>query len=414
MQVKVYSVAQINHYIRTLLENDFVLNSFWIKGEISNFKAHSSGHLYFTLKDASACIQCIMFRGEAEMLPFLPKNGLSVAICGYVSVYEKTGQYQLYAEYIEPLGIGSLSLSFEQLKQKLEQEGLFDQDYKREICAYPKCIVVVTSPTGAAVRDVIKIIKRRNQSVKIIVVPVLVQGEYAADSIVQGIKLANQCQADTIIVGRGGGSIEDLSAFNEEKVARAIFASETPIISAVGHETDFTIADFVADVRASTPSMAAEIAVKNVSDLSEQLQYMEDMLKNAIDNKILEWKNRLEFIMQSNVFTQPLDNTQKQKNEIKQMQKRMETKMLHCLQTKQLQYVALKKRLEASSPFATLKRGYVLVQNKKGETLTSINNIQKNDVVMLHFQDGVAKAIIEETVKTERSFSDSGEKKMDL
>lgn len=412
MQVKVYSVAQINHYIQTLLENDFVLNSFWIKGEISNFKAHSSGHLYFTLKDASASIQCMMFRGEAEMLPFLPKNGMLVVICGYVSVYSKTGQYQLYAEYIEPLGIGSLALSFEQLKQKLEEEGLFDEDYKREICAYPKCIAVVTSPTGAAVRDVIKIIKRRNQGVKIIVVPVLVQGEYAADSIVQGIKLANQCQADTIIVGRGGGSMEDLSAFNEEKVARAIFASETPVISAVGHETDFTIADFVADVRASTPSMAAEIAVKNVADLSEQLQYMEDMLKNAVENKILEWKNRLEFIMQSHIFMQPLDTTQKQK--IEQMQKRIEIKMLHCLQTKQMQYRTLKKRLEASSPFATLKRGYVLTQNEKGETLTSMKKIQKNDALLLHFQDGILRVMVQEIVKTERSFSDSGEEKMDI
>ncbi len=412
MQVKVYSVAQINHYIQSLLENDFVLNSFWIKGEISNFKAHSSGHLYFTLKDTSASIQCIMFRGEAEMLPFLPKNGMSVAICGYISVYQKTGQYQLYVELIEPLGIGNLALCFEQLKQKLEQEGLFDADYKREICAYPKCIAVVTSPTGTAVRDIIKIIKRRNQSVKIIVVPVLVQGEYAADSIVQGIKLANQWEADTIIVGRGGGSMEDLSAFNEEKVARAIFASETPVISAVGHETDFTIADFVADVRASTPSMAAEIAVKNVVALAEQLQYMESMLKNAVENKILEWKNRLEFVMQSHVFAQPLDMTQKQT--IEQMQKRIQTKMLHCLQTKQMQYEALKKRLEASSPFATLKRGYVLTQNEKGKTVTSIQKIQKNDALLLHFQDGIARVVVEKIVKTERSFSDSGKEKMDL
>ena len=183
MKIKVYSVEQINRYVRNLLENDFVLNGFWVKGEISNFKAHSSGHFYFTLKDACASIQCIMFREEAEVLPFLPKNGLYVVVYGTISIYEKTGQYQLYTEMIEPVGIGSLALSFEQLKQKLAQEGLFDAEYKREICEYPKCVAVITSPTGAAVRDVIKIIKRRNQAVKIAVVPVLVQGEYAVSSI---------------------------------------------------------------------------------------------------------------------------------------------------------------------------------------------------------------------------------------
>ena len=407
MEVRVYSVGQINRYIRNLFENDFVLNSFWVKGEISNFKAHTSGHFYFTLKDASASIQCVMFRQEAEMLPFLPKNGMFVAVCGAVSVYEKTGQYQIYTKWIEPIGIGNLALSFEQLKEKLATEGFFDKEYKREICEYPKCVAVITSPTGAAVRDVIKIIKRRNKSVKIAVVPVLVQGEYAPDSIVKGIKLANEwAKADTIILGRGGGSMEDLAAFNEESVAKAIFASEIPIISAVGHETDFTIADFTADLRASTPSAAAEIAVKNTEQLSERLHYAMEMLQNAFENTITQYKKRLETTTQHSVLKQPLTWVQYQKNNVEQMKKTIRKDILYYLQKKQIQYQSLRKRLYSASPFAALQKGYVLAKNEKGQTLTLLQNIQKGDNIILHFQDGIAKATI-----TERSISKSGKEK---
>lgn len=407
MEVRVHSVGQINRYIRNLFENDFVLNSFWVKGEISNFKAHTSGHFYFTLKDASASIQCVMFRQEAEMLPFLPKNGMFVAVCGAVSVYEKTGQYQIYTKWIEPIGIGNLALSFEQLKEKLATEGFFDKEYKREICEYPKCVAVITSPTGAAVRDVIKIIKRRNKSVKIAVVPVLVQGEYAPDSIVKGIKLANEwAKADTIILGRGGGSMEDLAAFNEESVAKAIFASEIPIISAVGHETDFTIADFTADLRASTPSAAAEIAVKNTEQLSERLHYAMEMLQNAFENTITQYKKRLETTTQHSVLKQPLTWVQYQKNNVEQMKKTIQKDILYYLQKKQIQYQSLRKRLYSASPFAALQKGYVLAKNEKGQTLTLLQNIQKGDNIILHFQDGIAKATI-----TERSISKSGKEK---
>ena len=407
MEVRVYSVGQINRYIRNLFENDFVLNSFWVKGEISNFKAHTSGHFYFTLKDASASIQCVMCRQEAEMLPFLPKNGMFVAVCGAVSVYEKTGQYQIYTKWIEPIGIGNLALSFEQLKEKLATEGFFDKEYKREICEYPKCVAVITSPTGAAVRDVIKIIKRRNKSVKIAVVPVLVQGEYAPDSIVKGIKLANEwAKADTIILGRGGGSMEDLAAFNEESVAKAIFASEIPIISAVGHETDFTIADFTADLRASTPSAAAEIAVKNTEQLSERLHYAMEMLQNAFENTITQYKKRLETTTQHSVLKQPLTWVQYQKNNVEQMKKTIQKDILYYLQKKQIQYQSLRKRLYSASPFAALQKGYVLAKNEKGQTLTLLQNIQKGDNIILHFQDGIAKATI-----TERSISKSGKEK---
>ena len=410
MEVKVYTVEQINRYIRNLLENDFILNSFWVKGEISNFKAHSSGHLYFTLKDAFVSIQCIMFAGAAQLLPFLPENGLSVAVCGYVSFYEKTGQYQLYAELIEPLGIGSLSLAFEQLKEKLAVEGLFDGEYKREITPYPKCIAVVTSPTGAAVRDVIRIIKRRNRSVKIVVAPVLVQGEYAADSIVKGIRIVNQWgKADTIIVGRGGGSIEDLWAFNEEKVARAIFASEIPVISAVGHETDFTIADFVADLRASTPSAAAELAVKNTEDMTEQFQNVINRMKYAFTNNMEQWKKRLEFVLQARVLQQPLIQIQKQQYDIEQLQKQLKRELDSVLQKKYQKYSALQQQLEAVSPLQVLKRGYILAENEKGMAVTMAAEVEKGERILLHFQDGTAKATI-----TERSILKSGKKEDDI
>ena len=410
MEVKVYSVEQINRYIRNLLENDFILNSFWVKGEISNFKAHSSGHLYFTLKDAFASIQCVMFEGAAQLLPFLPENGLSVAVCGYVSVYEKTGQYQLYAELIEPLGVGSLTLAFEQLKEKLAVEGLFDAEYKREICPYPKCVAVVTSPTGAAVRDVIRIIKRRNHTVKIVVVPVLVQGEYAPDSIVEGIKLVNQWgKADTLIVGRGGGSLEDLWAFNEEKVARAIFASEIPVISAVGHETDFTIADFVADLRASTPSAAAELSVKNLEDMTEQFQSVVSRLEYAVTNQMIQWKKRLEFIVQAKVLQQPLIQIQKQDSYIKQLQKQLEKQVYYILEKKQQKYNALKQQLDAVSPLKVLQRGYLLAKNEKGATLTTVKSIQKGENITLYFQDGTARATI-----IERSIQKSGNEEIDI
>lgn len=410
MEVKVYSVEQINRYIRNLLENDFILNSFWVKGEISNFKAHSSGHLYFTLKDAFASIQCVMFEGAAQLLPFLPENGLSVAVCGYVSVYEKTGQYQLYAELMEPLGVGSLTLAFEQLKEKLAVEGLFDAEYKREICPYPKCVAVVTSPTGAAVRDVIRIIKRRNHTVKIVVVPVLVQGEYAPDSIVEGIKLVNQWgKADTLIVGRGGGSLEDLWAFNEEKVARAIFASEIPVISAVGHETDFTIADFVADLRASTPSAAAELSVKNLEDMTEQFQSVVSRLEYAVTNQMIQWKKRLEFIVQAKVLQQPLIQIQKQDSYIKQLQKQLEKQVYYILEKKQQKYNALKQQLDAVSPLKVLQRGYLLAKNEKGATLTTVKSIQKGENITLYFQDGTARATI-----IERSIQKSGKEEIDI
>ena len=291
---RIYSVSKINSYIKATLENDFVLNSVWVTGEISNFKYHSSGNMFFSLKDNDSAISCIMFKGDAYALPFMPENGMNVVICGYVSVYEKSGQYQLIAELMKPDGVGELTVAFEQLKAKLLAEGLFDEDYKREINTHPHNIAVVTSPTGAAVRDIIKIAGARNKNVSITVIPVLVQGDNAASSIAEGIRLANKLgKADTIIVGRGGGSIEDLWAFNDERVARAVFASEIPVISAVGHETDFTITDFVADMRASTPSNAAELAVNDEYADKKKAEYLAERLNTAFENIINTKRRRL-------------------------------------------------------------------------------------------------------------------------
>lgn len=397
MEPKVFSVRQINRYIKSMFENDFILNSLWVKGEISNFKAHSSGHLYFTLKDATASIQCVMFRGSADILPFLPQNGMSVILCGYVSTYEKTGQYQLYAELMEPVGLGSLHLAFEQLKEKLGEEGLFDEDYKRELIPSPKCIAVITSPTGAAVRDVIQITRRRNKMVKIVVAPVLVQGENAADSIVSAIKMVNQWgKADTIILGRGGGSAEDLWAFNEEKVARAIFGSEIPIISAVGHETDVTISDFVADLRAPTPSAAAELATE---DLSETYLYLEDLFRRMngrVMAQLSDGKNRLESLLGRPVLKRPLERLQNYEVYTENLKKQLEKEMVYQFEKIKARHRALQDRLDAGSPLSVLRRGYMIGADEDGQRVTTIQDVVVGSQLTLQLKDGQVKAIVKE------------------
>ena len=284
--MKVYTVSQINNYIKRILENDVLLSDVYIEAEISNFKAHTSGHLYFTLKDSGAAINAVMFRSYAERLKFMPESGMKVVARGYISLYEKTGQYQLYVNSMEPAGIGALYLAYEQLKARLEKAGVFDQKYKKPIPQMPKTVAVITSPTGAAVRDIINVAGRRNPNVEIVIVPTLVQGKNAGPEIVNAIEKVNKWnKADTIILGRGGGSIEDLWAFNEEIVAIAIFDSHIPIISAVGHETDFTIADFISDMRAPTPSAGAEIAVPEGNAINEKVVNLYEKITNNIQTR---------------------------------------------------------------------------------------------------------------------------------
>lgn len=402
IEPKIFSVGQINHYIKNLIENDFILNSLWVKGEISNFKYHSTGHMYFTLKDNNAAINCVMFKGSADILPFIPENGMSVVICGYISIYEKTGQYQLYAELMEPLGAGALNTAFEQLKAKLDLEGLFDDDYKREICKYPKCIGVITSPVGAAIRDIINISKRRNSSVKIVVIPALVQGENAVASIVSAIKLANEWgKCETLILGRGGGSMEDLQAFNDEKVARAVFASEIPVISAVGHETDFTIVDFVADLRAPTPSAAAELAVNNREFDNERIDNIIENLNSNINSRILYEKNRLENLMERRFFKRPMDYITDNEIYISNLEKQMNNIIKSKLTEKNIVFERLLSKMELLSPFAMLKKGYTIIENNRGKNIKTIDDIDLYDNIKILFKDGEVKAEVKDIVKRE-------------
>ncbi|OUN44314.1 exodeoxyribonuclease VII large subunit [Anaerotignum lactatifermentans] len=397
IEPKIFTVGQINRYIRNLLENDFILSSLLVKGEISNFKAHSSGHLYFTLKDASGALSCAMFRQDAAGLPFEPENGMQVVVYGHVSLYEKTGQYQLYAEFMEPLGIGALQVAFEQLKEKLAAEGLFDGDFKREIPKNPSCIAVITSPTGAAVRDILQIVKRRDPNVKVAIFPTLVQGEQAAADIVRSLKLVNEWgKADVIILGRGGGSMEDLWCFNDENVARAVFASEIPVISAVGHETDFTITDFVADMRAPTPSAAAELATTPLTERREAFHRLELRLERDVSALLTSCRRRLDLLKSRPVMERPLERIYRTMMDVEETQQRLDKEMTNRLMQRAERWQYLTNRLEAASPLAVMSRGYVMAVASSGKLLTSVKQAEVGDRVTLHLQDGKMETNIQE------------------
>ena len=393
IEPKFFSVGQINRYIKNLLENDFILNSLLVQGEISNFKAHSSGHWYFTLKDAQGAISCVIFRQDAMQIPFEPENGMKVILYGHVSLYEKTGQYQLYGEFLEPVGMGALQIAFEQMKEKLAAEGLFDADFKREIPEHVGCIAVITSPTGAAVRDIIQIAKRRDPRVKIAVFPTLVQGEYAAEDIVKSIKLANGWgQADVIILGRGGGSMEDLWAFNEEIVARAIFASELPVISAVGHETDFTIADFVSDMRAPTPSAAAELATEPLDRIKADLEELTNRLDRDVQAVLTTSKRRLEFLKERPVLKRPLERIQRTQIYLEEKERLLLRETLRKLEKDKQKLTAAEARLEAVSPFSIMQRGYALLMDEKGKPVTTAEAAAVGQAVQVRMKDGILQA----------------------
>lgn len=397
IEPKIFTVGQINRYIRNLLENDFILSSLLVKGEISNFKAHSSGHLYFTLKDASGALSCVMFRQDAAGLPFEPENGMQVVVYGHVSLYEKTGQYQLYAEFLEPLGIGALQVAFEQLKEKLAAEGLFDGDFKREIPKNPSCIAVITSPTGAAVRDILQIVKRRDPNVKVAIFPTLVQGEQAAADIVRSLKLVNEWgKADVIILGRGGGSMEDLWCFNDENVARAVFASEIPVISAVGHETDFTITDFVADMRAPTPSAAAELATTPLTERREAFHRLELRLERDVSALLTSCRRRLDLLKSRPVMERPLERIYRTMMDVEETQQRLDKEMTNRLMQRAERWQYLTNRLEAVSPLAVMSRGYVMAVTSSGKLLTSVKQAEVGDRVTLHLPDGKIETNIQE------------------
>ncbi|MBQ7916667.1 MAG: exodeoxyribonuclease VII large subunit [Firmicutes bacterium] len=395
MERPVYRVSQVNAYVKRMLAQDVTLSNLRMTGEISNFKRHSSGHLYFALKDEGGAISSVMFASDASTLRFLPREGTKVIAQGSVSLYEKTGQYQFYIRRMEPDGLGALYQAYEALKQKLSAEGLFDQSRKRKISAYPQTVAIVTSPTGAAVQDMIQIARRRHPGIRLIVVPVLVQGVQAAPSIVQGLQRAAACGADTIIVGRGGGSSEDLWAFNEEMVARAIAACPVPVISAVGHETDFTIADFAADMRAPTPSAAAELAVPMAAEVLDGLQNLYNRQRTALSRRIQMERRILEQIMDRPVYKRPGAILDSRRQELD-----MRFDSLQGLSKQYLQDVKgclneLKLRLSYLDPAHPLGRGYAYVTGEDGSIMSSIQSARKGQTVHIHLSDGQLDAQVE-------------------
>ncbi|MEK4106690.1 exodeoxyribonuclease VII large subunit [Paenibacillus sp. FSL L8-0493] len=432
---QVYSIKELNRYIRMKLDSDNLLSDVWIRGEISNFTHHGSGHMYFTLKDESSRIKTIMFASHNQRLPFIPKEGARVIARGNVTVYERDGQYQFYATHMQPDGIGSLYLAYEQLKSKLEKEGLFAEARKRSLPRFPKCIGVITSPTGAAVRDIVITLQRRFPQVDIVIYPVLVQGKGAAPSIVKAIGALNAMgEADVLIVGRGGGSLEELWAFNEEEVARAISASRIPVISAVGHETDFTIADFAADLRAATPTAAAELAVPHAGELAAQLRQLQQRLRQALQQRAQRGRERHSVLQRSLALAGPrrtlIQHTQRldmlrerlQRSADARLSRSRERKaVLHHslqrfhprdsvaaarqrtdsmrrelmgamqarLQEKRSRYVAEIRHLDALSPLKVMSRGYSLVYDEAEEHLIkSLTEVQLGDLVVIKMNDG--------------------------
>ena len=386
------SVTELNKYIKDKIDKDEMLNNVFVKGEISNYKHHYTGHLYFTLKDENSLIKCIMFKGYTANLKFEPKDGTKVTIFGSVSVFERDGVYQIYVKAMQEDGIGSLYKAYEEMKAKLEKEGLFAQNHKKKIPLMPKCIGVLTSNTGAVIRDIINVSTRRNPNVYIKLLPVPVQGPGAAEKIVEAIKLMNERNlADVIIVARGGGSLEDLWPFNEEIVARAIYDSELPVISAVGHETDFTIADFVADLRAPTPSAAAELAVPNIVDIKLKLEGYNNRYKLALRKKVEFMRLRYEKCMNSRVFKEPLQKINEKYIQIDMKVKTMQNSISNIYNNKKTNMIKHIAKLDALSPLKTLTRGYSIVQ-LEGKVVKSVSQLKKDDEIELRLIDGKARA----------------------
>lgn len=385
----VLTVNQLNRYIKSVIDFDPKLNSVYVCAEISNFTNHyRSGHLYFSLKDEDSLIRAVMFRSSAQRLRFEPRDGMKVLVRGRVSVYERDGQYQLYVDDMQPDGVGALQQAYEQLKERLGKEGLFDTAYKKRIPAYPNVIGVVTSPTGAAVHDIMNILSRRWPLARMVLFPVQVQGDSAAPQIANAIKQCNDSKAaDVLIVGRGGGSLEDLWAFNEEKVARAVFESEIPVISAVGHETDFTICDFVSDLRAPTPSAAAELCTP---DMGEQLALLDNYkftLKQLLNERIRYERNRIRLCASSPVFSNPKRLTESCKQETDNLSLRMDYAMKSIVQKNALRLGAQIEKLDALSPLKVLSRGYT-VAYKDNIPVTKSSCLSPGDDLNLRFADG--------------------------
>lgn len=393
----VYSVGQVNRYIKNMFQQDFMLKRIYVKGEVSNCKYHTSGHIYFSLKDETGSMACVMFAGSRSGLSFRMQDGQSVIALGSISVYERDGKYQLYAEEIILDGAGLLYEKFEALKRELAEMGMFAPEYKRPIPAFSRKIGIVTAPTGAAIRDIQNIAHRRNPGVQLILYPALVQGKDAAPSIIRGIDTLDACGVDVIIVGRGGGSIEDLWAFNEESVAYAIFRCSTPVISAVGHETDFTIADYVADLRAPTPSAAAELAVADVSGILAQMEQYQQQLVRRMTDRLLDKRTRLSEISGKLQFLSPQNQIREQRQLLIEKEEKLQYRMANVLENKRHRMLIYIERFRGLSPLDKLKQGYAYVADAQGKTVTSTKQVKPEDMLTIYVADGCIHARVADT-----------------
>ena len=388
------SVSELNSYIKNKIADDEYLNNVLIKGEISNFKNHYTGHMYFTLKDENSLIKCIMFKSYAQKLDFIPKDGMKVFVLGGVSVFERDGIYQIYVKAMQEDGVGILYKKYEELKQRLDEEGYFDESHKQKIPLMPKVIGVLTSQTGSVIRDIINVSTRRNPNVRIRLYPVPVQGEGAAEKIADGIRFMNENNlADVLILARGGGSLEDLWPFNEEIVAHAIYNSKLPIISAVGHETDFSISDFVADLRAPTPSAAAELAVPDIYEIKQKINVYQNRLRMSLVKKVEIMKLRYEKCMNSRVFKEPTRNINDNYLRVDNYIKRLENTIKIKQKEEKTKYIELISKLDALSPLKTLTRGYSIVETDN-KIIKSSKQLSTGDKIKLRFSDGQKNAEI--------------------
>ena len=396
MPQTVYTVGQLNRYIKNIFNGDYVLRDLTVKGEVSNCKYHSSGHIFFTLKDVTGSVKCIMFAGNRGGLPFKMTDGMLVNVTGYVDVYLADGAYQLYAKSVTKEGAGELYERFERLKEDLEERGMFAEEYKQKIPSDAKCIGIVTASTGAAIRDIINVSKRRNPYIQLILYPAIVQGPEAAPSIVKGIKALEKYGVDLMIVGRGGGSIEDLWAFNEEMVAQAIFDCSVPIISAVGHEIDFTIADFVADLRAATPSAAAELAVSEIDRIDEAIYSRKEELDGLMMNLLSEKKGRIDHQLRQLKLLDPEYKLRQSKERLARIEIALNDAIEGIIKSRRQRLSLLSSRLDGSSPLKRLKSGYAFVTDEKGKRVKSVKQLRSGMKIDMALTDGYATATVDE------------------
>lgn len=396
METKVYKVSEVNKYIKMVFDKDTFLNDIRIRGEITNFKAHYTGHLYFTLKDETSTIKCVMFKGFASTVKFKPADGMKVVIDGQVSVFERDGAYQIYCKSMSPEGLGELYLAYEQLKEKLNKEGLFDVSYKKKLPFLPKRVGVITSKTGAVIRDIINVTTRRYPNVDLLIYPAAVQGVNVASTVIAGLDTFNKLDnVDVIIIARGGGSFEDLFGFNDEALARKIFESKIPVVSAVGHETDFTICDFVSDLRAPTPSAAAELVYPQYSDIVKRIAMDKNRIMIATGNYLERKKEYVKRLKAAKLEKVPLDMINKYRLTVDSLNKQSYNILnlkLEKYKSKSMQIIA---KIDTLSPLKTLTRGYSVTETKDGKVVKSIKDVSKLDKLNIRLTDGNIKVVVE-------------------